>query len=108
MILAIKAGLSVAGGLLSKVPREVVYVVIAGLAFWILSSHYYNRGYDARTTEYDALIAEAKAKSEQGAVLAEDAARQVVDAIEADNERAKAAAAENSDDPLKAALDVFG
>jgi len=105
-LLAIKAALSTAGGVLSKVPRDVWYALLAGLAFWILSSHYYNRGYDKRTAEYVALIKAEKAKSAKGAVLAEEAAKQVVGAIEAENERA-VQAAEDSDDPLKAALDVF-
>lgn len=64
------------------------------------------QGYERRTAEYEALVAKAQKKAAQGAVEAEKAAQATVNAIEADNKRAREAA-DSSNDPLKAALDAL-
>ena len=92
--------------LIKLVPREVWYGIAAYLAFQIVTGHYYDKGYEARTAEYVALIEEAQEKAIVGGLKAEQAAKATVTAIEAENARAVEAAS-NSDDPLKAALDAL-
>ena len=94
------------GRLLAKVPREVWYIAAAVAAWFIVTGHYYSKGYDARTGEYEALISEQEAKAVIAGQSAQEAAQATVSAIEADNERAKEAAAE-CDDILKCGLDAL-
>ena len=94
------------GRFIKGLPNEVWYVLAALLAWWVFSSHYESKGYNKRTAEYAAVIAEAEKKAATGAIEAKEASQATVDAIKAENSRAVEAASE-CDDILKCGMDAF-
>lgn len=98
------AALTVAGKWLKMVPREVWYALAAAALLWWIDHRAYDRGYQARTAEYEA---EAR-KAVERARVADQAAGDTVDEtrteVEQGNEDARNAA-RDSDDPLRAGLD---
>lgn len=57
-------------GILSKVPREVWYILAALAAWWVFSNHYEQQGYDKRTAEYAEIARQAQIQADKSLAAA--------------------------------------
>ena len=104
--LAIKLFFGNALGFLSKVPREVWYILGAALLLWLAYNQGNSAGYAKRNAEYATAARIAAEKARKGDQAARDTVDAVNSTVEAENEAARNAA-EGSDDPLADGLDAL-
>ncbi|MFV0645441.1 MAG: hypothetical protein ACK5NN_13260 [Sphingomonadaceae bacterium] len=102
-IAAIWAGIRALAG---SVPWQVWAGLALLMAGWLWGNSRYHAGELAERGRWEAAAAKQMEKARAADASAAAVVAQTVSAIEAENERARDAAAV-SDDPLKAALDAF-
>lgn len=84
---------------LGKVPREVWYGIAAIIAFFVITSHYEQRGYDKRSAEYAEIARQAAVKANKADTAATATVTNETASVADSNAKAREAA-EGSDDPL--------
>lgn len=89
-------------GFLKNLPREVWYIAAAAALLWWIDARAYDRGYDARTAEYEQQSRRAQERARAADGQARQTVSDITDRVEAGNERAREAA--NGSDPLGDAL----
>lgn len=91
-------------GFMKGVPREVWYGIAAVLLFLWIANAQYDRGYQARSVEYERAAREAQERARAADQSAGETVATTRNDTEQGNEQARQAA-DGSDDPLRSGFD---